>query len=506
MTDQSPPRKSNTLPEKNISPRAPSNVSSPPMSSIFSTPPKSPGPQKVKFLTQSRATELRKRESEYTNPNPLPSPSPSQPPRLTFGVELEFNIAYLLPSGRIFRDAYLAEGLPYTTDPDPEDPRVVRGLATYELDPEEEPTPWQQVEAYREQQGLPYTTDPDPEDPRVVRGLATYELDPEEEPTPWQQVEAYREQREQIYTHIRDTLREAGLPCRLGDDYSNPKPEDWVLFSDRSVGPVEDDDSAHNYNFMDVEITSPPFYDHEDSRRQVKAVCEILTSTYRIHAKGNKTCGMHVHVSSRVPFDQFSTKTQEEFPYGYSGYHPRHLASLMACLWVFEDRLQRIHPEHRRPGHEAAEYCLPLATGSWLTYDCDFPRGGWRQRGLKTLLAARDEKTCQEVCFLTRGFQERLSYNTRTLSWDKGIRTVEFRQHEGTVEAEEVSQWIKVCIALVKFAVKVDEKALDGFLKRHVDDALEDYTAIDLLKAIGSADSAEYYEKKMRERDAVEEE
>ncbi|CAG8977050.1 hypothetical protein HYALB_00005758 [Hymenoscyphus albidus] len=441
MTDESPSRRSNTLSERNISPRASSNVSSPPMSSLFSTPPKQSGPRKLKFLTKSRAAELRKRESEYINPNPRPLPSPSQSSRLTFGVELEFNIAYLLPSGRIFRDTDLAEGLPYTTDPDPEDPRVVRGLATYEPDPEEELT------------------------------LS-------------QQVEAYREQREQIFTHIRDTLRAAGLPCRLGDDYSNPKPEHLVLLSDSSVEPLEDDDSADNYNFMDVEITSPPFYDHEDSRRQVKAVCEILTSTYRINAKGNKTCGMHVH---------------EEFPYGYSGYHPRHLASLMACLWVFENRLQRIHPEHRRAGHEAAEYCMPLATGSWLTSDSDFLREGWRQRGLKTLLAARDEKTCQEICFLTRGFQERLSYNTRTLSWDKGIRTVEFRQHEGTVEAEEVFQWIK-------FAFKVDEKALDGFLKRHVDDALEDYTAMDLLKAISSADSAVYYEKKMRERDAVEEE
>lgn len=319
--------------------------------------------------------------------------------------------------------------------------------------------------------------------------------------------QAKEAQREEIYKHIITTLEKAGLPIR--QRYSKgQRAEDWTLISDASVSPMEiDDESAGNYNFMDVELVSLAFYYTKESLEQVKRVCEILSNTYRIVGEKNPSCGLHVHLSSRRPHDEF-VKDSERSGHApcYHGFHPRNLTNLCAVLRVFERAIEHIHPVHRRSGHRWAEYCESLWKGSMLASLCQpatNPDG--RREGLKSLLSLRGDTNCKDTCLLTQNLLwERLSYNTTPLKNPEGKRTVEFRGHEATLDAEEIVRWINVCTGLVEFADTVKEEALDEFLWSHIDKNIEDYTVIDLLKAIGCPDEAEYYDKKIRERENAE--
>lgn len=77
----------------------------------------------------------------------------------------------------------------------------------------------------------------------------------------------------------------------------------------------------------------------------------------------------------------------------------------------------------------------------------------------------------------------------------KAKMTIEFRQHEGTLDSERVAHWVNVCVGLVEFADTVDSDLLESFLHRHIDDN-EEYNVIDLLRAIAQPAAADFYEKK----------
>lgn len=83
-------------------------------------------------------------------------------------------------------------------------------------------------------EGWPHTTDPDPEDGRVVRGLATYE--PEKDIYRNNMVardDVYTVQRTEIFQHIINTLASKDIGCchryKVG---TRPKPSDWLLSAD----------------------------------------------------------------------------------------------------------------------------------------------------------------------------------------------------------------------------------------------------------------------------------
>lgn len=287
---------------------------------------------------------------------------------------------------------------------------------------------------------------------------------------------------------------------------------------------------------MDVELISPPFWNHPDSLAEIREVVSLLTRTYRINSKGNDSCGFHVHVSSRVSWNEYAKSSDLSIPQGlpaptkYSGFHPRNLAKLVSLFWGFEDRIEMIHPKKRRGGESFSFYCEPLCAGSNLSRECNPKKKGWKREGvdkilsydakndtkvvrgskldgLLRLLACREENNCSEICLLTAPQEERLSYNTVGL-WLRfaGKRTVEYRGHEGTLDVEEVCNWIRVCKGLANFAEKVPDILLETFLRTHVDDKVEDYTVVDLLNDTGLPDEAEYYEKKIRELEEEEKE
>lgn len=173
----------------------------------------------------------------------------SQPqPRLTFGVELEFSLAYQPPN--------------YTkSDPDPHDPRPIRGLVTT----------------------------PDPPELEV-----SYEIE--------------TQQQDETHEHIAKTLQEAGLACApfATAFESQPSPEQWLIEADDTVKGQQETD----YKFTSVEVVSPAFYFCQESKSLVSCLAQVLTSRYRLNC--NFTSGLRKYSlrSSPLIFDMLTLLSQ----------------------------------------------------------------------------------------------------------------------------------------------------------------------------------------------------
>ncbi|CAG8953834.1 hypothetical protein HYFRA_00006726 [Hymenoscyphus fraxineus] len=325
----------------------------------------------------------------------------------------------------------------------------------------------------------PEAPDPDLGDPRSIDGIVDA-LQYSYTDTEWVN------RQEQVQKHVGNVLKSAGLNVHPGLE-GIPNMEDWIVKDDFSVRSYET-----QYQFMQVEVVSPPFYSSKEAISQVGAVCDLLTSKYRIVC--NETTGLHCHVG-----------------YGDHGFAPRVLSNLFATIWTFYPLLDSLHPSRRRGDHpkNKKSYFPSIKRFSKLArYVEDLPDAN--MAGLKQILETRDNVSPEEVLELMQpaiaGYG-RLAYNISNLAaWfnfttprmdnPRIKKTVEFRQHEGTLASQRIKSWIKVCQGLVKFAEKVDAAALDKFLLRHInDDQDTDYTVFDLLKAIALPEEAAFYKQ-----------
>lgn len=341
--------------------------------------------------------------------------------------------------------------------------------------------------------------DPHPKDPRPVDDRFSW-------------LHAGLRADEDILDHIGRTLFENGVrseecPDTKRNNFIVDYPESWVVTSDPSIQPPPLPEHHRHYGvfkYHKVELNSPALYFNENSLAAVAQVCGIMTSSYRVHT--NWSCALHVHVGESRR--GFSLRTQQ---------------NLMATLLTFEPQFQKIHPSAFRG---APDNLYPYAPDlrNWSSLR-DLP-------GLHvpTRQSSAREKADIEREFLTRALDEifeaelgdlqrlasfkgprregtdgRMAYNIKnlydapagTLGEPKSKRTVEFRQHEGTMDPERVVNWIRFCAGLLEFADTVKQETLRPFLERHLE--LPDATGPavlnmgQILTALGMYDIAGYY-------------
>jgi len=75
-------------------------------------------------------------------------------------------------------------------------------------------------------------------------------------------------------------------------------------------------------------------------------------------------------------------------------------------------------------------------------------------------------------------------------------RTLEFRQHEGTLDPEKIINWATVCSKLLQYAGEVPQADLEKFLRDNVEDE-RTFTAVDLIEKIGREREAQYYRSRL---------
>lgn len=318
----------------------------------------------------------------------------------------------------------------------------------------------------------PNAQDPHPHDLRHGRAVLSEDPPTDQSVADW--LVHSQEMHKETFEHITKTLKAANVPARSADSGE----DDFTCWCMADDGSIERPNNK-NYSWVRLEVKSPALYMCPAAFEQVAAVVEILTTNYRICS--HESAGLHVHVG------------QEN-----NGFPLSVLRNLMSTIFVFEDRLNVIHPQHRV---EENRYARSLRTYSKLA-DRLSERGESKAQGLQFMLKAGDDDADPSslsnnaknretfLKWMEPNGGDRLAYNLLGLklnssSYGNPKATIEFRQHESTADDSRIVHWLKLCVGLVEFAYKVDFRILKPFLEAHIDDEAEDFSLVELLKAVG---------------------
>ncbi|KAF7956961.1 hypothetical protein EAE96_004284 [Botrytis aclada] len=286
-----------------------------------------------------------------------------------------------------------------------------------------------------------------------------------------------------VYENIAQTLNCAGFPAIHMEDaeyqkagYTSEMTSKWIIGTDISIDLP--DESIYDYHKL--EIKSPVYYFSEEALSDVKRVWEIIASTYKVVT--NESMGLHVHVGSGV--DAFDGET---------------LRNLWGILWTTEKWIENIHPPHRRVN----SFCQSFHRCSNLSREVGEKSGKDLEEEVLEWILTRSPPTVRE--FLDTICMHCGAYNFVNLQPGQNIgstkRTIEFRQHEATLDTERITQWIRVCVGLVKASAAADPTVLDPYLRLLVKTKREKLRVWNVLKGLGLETSGVYYKAQMsRER------
>lgn len=203
---------------------------------------------------------------------------------------------------------------------------------------------------------------------------------------------------------IARMIEAAGVPCR-SESYNHSVRTFWKVVRD---GSLDENRGA--------EVVSP-ILKGEQGFAQLRKVCDVLTAA---GCRISKKCGLHVHVGS-------STEQLDFF---------KNLIKLYASA---EDSLDSMVAPSRRGSENT--FCKSLK------YKVNYDR----------LEAARTIDDVTRAIGQTPGSDYTRSsgrYCKLNLQAFYQVGTVEFRQHQGTVEANKAENWVRLCLRMCLTARK----------------------------------------------------
>lgn len=204
----------------------------------------------------------------------------------------------------------------------------------------------------------------------------------------------------------------AGVTC-TSESYNHTTGRAWKIVTDASV------DSSYTTGF---EIVSPVLRG-EDGFRQVQKVCDMLKQS---GCKVNLKCGLHVHV-------------------GANGWSVETFKNLMRLYASAEKAIDTFMAPSRRESANA--FCKALRVS----------------HGPLDAATNMDEvvRACGQSPGRTnvRGSGRYYKVNLQSY-WQHG--TIEFRQHQGTIEADKTLNWVKLCLRMSLAAIE-GTRAADSF-------------------------------------------
>ncbi len=238
------------------------------------------------------------------------------------------------------------------------------------------------------------------------------------------------------FTHARlaryqvvDALIAAGIDIKA-EGYNHRTASYWKVTTDGSLG--------SNYS-INSEIVSP-ILSGDAGFAEVTKVCRVLLS---LGCKVNKKCGLHVHIGARNESLAF-------------------FKTLARLYHKAEPVIDSFLAPSRR-GY-ANTFCGPVRINQpaleMATNMEQIALALGQDHGLANVRSARRYRKLNVLSF-----------------WQHG--TVEFRQHQGTIEAEKVCNWVRFCLRLALAARKGA--------------ALTDATMEALLSIVGATETEAHY-------------
>jgi hypothetical protein len=243
--------------------------------------------------------------------------------------------------------------------------------------------------------------------------------------------------------NLEDMPDEESLLGRcVADSVSNMGYESWTVKDDSSCGAFADDvaqclqvpkNQVHpDFHWAGIELVSPvlrlePQNVWIEMLTQIQGVLTPITE--HEGALNNDSTGLHVHVAFAKQ-DALDLQT---------------IKNLMILWGVCEDQTKFFHPPERLP--ENNKYCRSLRRFCEENGAYSHALFAWAIQECNSELAVRDLVGHDPLH--TRDVQCSISF---TDLYDFKPLTMEFRQHRGTQNAEEIYWWVHLCAGFVKLA------------------------------------------------------
>lgn len=258
-------------------------------------------------------------------------------------------------------------------------------------------------------------------------------------------------------------LQEAGFST---NELSSPRNnQNWIVGTDGSIKAEPQDRLLPQWNdfrFLGVELISPTFYWSQSAAafQQLEQVLRIIQQ--HITAFTNRSCGLHIHVGN------------EEW-----GFPRSTLKKFAQVVAAFERQLAAIHPFHR------------VNNVHCRSPSCNFGSDDIVENIL-SLQAAQNTKTLIErMSCCPHGANRGFAYNLRNLITNGAPPTIEFRQHEATLDVVTCAAWTSLACGLVARCHELTPTDLRNLLAAGA--GLNPPTLLELLVALDLGELATYY-------------
>lgn len=313
-----------------------------------------------------------------------------------------------------------------------------------------------------------------------------------------------------IFAHVGQTIAGAQFPIDVKTLCSGAT-DLWEIEADASLRDYTD---ADGYSYQGVEVKSPALPFNEVSLKEIEAMCKLLTDTYRIQ-NGFDT-GLHVHLGHEK-----------------RGFEFKNIQKLMIFLYTFDPQLSSLHPPHRLE-HDYGNSPRARSVFS-ANFQAKYGRAPSAREFAAEVYSCRAEtETRNRHKLINKIFKDKAghkdgNYNFMGVQFAYNLfrlgafrQTIEFRQHEGTMDGTRIRHWIHVIAAIVRF-VETDaanfhrlmqtmwreekwEKVGDGNDAERAAEmgpVLADYgfTIIDLLRYLGKHAQADYFKGNWQKHD-----
>ncbi|KAB8291157.1 hypothetical protein EYC80_009845 [Monilinia laxa] len=300
----------------------------------------------------------------------------------------------------------------------------------------------------------PRTSNPNPRDPRNVYFPPTeHDAAPSYFTLPAGKEDWANEW--SIYAHIKRTLSSIGLPTEPGSAHSNFAM--WEITRDGSIQPPQAPPPKfqkaysdwQTYTYVPIEVRTPAYYYSEDALRDVRDFCKIMRKYYLTTL--NDSCGLHVHIG-----------------YGNQGFELAHLRRFATLLHAFEPQLESLHPEHRVDDRNF--HCLSFRRSTYWQWSFrgEHERPATVLQSMAFLMSCATRDAFREAVH-SEGSKGVFSYMGGSAAWkfesmgtESRVRavgvpdTIECRQHAGSLDPDEVVNWVRTVVGLVEYARKAD--------------------------------------------------
>lgn len=283
----------------------------------------------------------------------------------------------------------------------------------------------------------------------------------------------------------------------------------WTVYEDSTVVPLPPKERHHRdlpaapvaggqpqpqrSGWYGLELISPAQPNTTRAHQETAYVLSVLRQNYGNRMRVNESCGLHIHVGmgpDAIPVPQ--------------------LRRIAALLYAADPLLSVLHPPHRQNnrfcpsirrhanvtwGMVEAMAATEVSAGACSAGGTWTDQGGGpgRETPVSLRAAVAQLLACSTGYAVARLLQYRdaksnynfNSYLVAQSSPPQGNVTVEFRQHEGTLDARRIEAWARLCVGLTEWA------AFDMGEER-------------LAQVVGATERVEQYQQQHQQEEAVE--